>query len=153
MIKFILEKIEASHISSKYIDDFILSKDPEKILNGFLLLGLWANVYPIKYIHSRILDVLFIFKKNVELRQVLTTEENIIKFVKGFYMLFKAFPKLSEDQLSFVSYLKENISYLISDYYLRITAEKMIDRTTYFVENAMIKSEYQNKNTMFTKLN
>lgn len=151
MIKFILKNIESSHVSSKYIDDLIHSKNPEKILNGFLLLGYWANTYPIKYIYTRMLDMIYIMKKSVDLRTVLTTEENIAKFMKGVYLIFKAFPKLNEDQVSFINYLKDNLNYWISDYNLNSFTRKMVDRTNHFVEKVFSRSDYYNENTLFIK--
>lgn len=152
MIKFILENIESSHISSKYIDDFINSKIPDKILNGFLLLGHWAVTYPVKYIYTRILDVLFIFNKNIDLRSILTKEENIFKFFKAIYLLFKAFPKLNEELLLFTNNIKNNLNYWITDYTLNLTAKKMMDRLMNFIDKIMINSDYRNKNTLIINL-
>lgn len=152
MIKFIIENIESSHISSKYIDDFILSKDPQKILGGFLLLGHWANTYPVNYIYTRILDVLFVIKKNVDLRKILINESNINMFFKGIYLLFKAFPKLNEELTSFVNYLKENINLWISDYYLNNYTRKLMDKTVYFIEKFLVDSDYFNKNTNYINI-
>lgn len=153
MIKYIIGNIESSHISSKYIDDFINSKSPEKILNGFILLGYWANTYPLKYIYTRMLDILFIFNKNVDLRSVLTNENNINKFIKGIYLLFKAFPKQNEELQSFLNYIKSNIDNWISDNNLNITTKRMLDKLFYFVERVIINSDYLNKNTLYIHIN
>jgi len=148
MIKYILENIESSHISSKYIDDFINSKIPQKILNGILLLGYWSCVYPLKYIYTRILDILFILKKNVDFRAILTSEENIDKLCKGIYLLYKAFPKLNEEFNMFVIYLKENITLWVSNSDLKNYANRILDRLSYFVDRILIRSEFKNENTL-----
>ena len=152
MIKYILENIESSHICSKYIDDFVNSKVPNRVLNGILLLGHWACIYPLKYIYTRILDILFILRKNVDLRDLLTTEDNVNKLCKGIYLLYKAFPKLHEEFTSFMNYLKENVVNCASNYDLRNYASRMLDRLSYFTERVMIGSEYNNENILHVEL-
>jgi hypothetical protein len=152
MIKFIIENIESSHICSKYIDDLINSKNPKKILDGLLLTGYWANTYPIRYFHTRVLDVIFIFSKNVDLREVFTSEESVSKFLKGIFLLVKAFPKANEDILQFLNTIKNNINYLINDHYLNSKAKVMLDRALYFIENIIINSDFMNENTLYIKI-
>jgi hypothetical protein len=152
-MKFIIENIESSHISSKYFDDFIHSKQVDKILNGFLLVGHWANTYPLNYIYTRILDILFLFQKNVDLKMVLTNESNVDKFLKGIYLLFKAFPGMSGEFMNFACFIKENLKVYITDTSLYNYAIKSIDKLLYFSEKVLVKSQYYNKNSLFLKYN
>lgn len=117
-----------------------------------LLVGYWANTFPIKYIYTRILDILFVLGKNVDLRQVLVNEENVTKFLKGVYLLVKAFPKLNEDILEFLKTVRGNVNYIVSDVNLNSKTQKMMERTFYFLENIIIKSEFENKNTLYMKI-
>jgi hypothetical protein len=153
LIKFITENIESSHISTKYIDFLINSKNPNDIVNGLLLLGHWANTYPNKYIHSRILDILFVLKKSIDLKIVFTKDELSQKFLKGIYLFFKAFPQNSEEILSFLNHLKSNVNNLCSDYTQNNKLKTMINKTLIFLQNTIIDGNYCNENTLYYNLN
>jgi hypothetical protein len=118
-----------------------------------LLIGHWANTYPLKYIYTRILDIFFILQKNVDLRTIFINEDNISNFFKAIYLIFKAFPKCCEEFQHFIQYCSKTIKYCISDYNLLNFTEKVIDRMTLFIEKVIVKSDYQNKNTMLIKYN
>lgn len=150
LIQFIINEVEASHISSKFFDYFFQnSKEPHRILNGFLLICHWANKYPLKYIYTKLLDVLFIFRKTIDLRTILINEENISKFIKGLFLLFKAFPHLDEDFLAFIKYLKNSVSNLINDYSLANYAKEQIEKLMKFTSRKLKNSNYRNTNTFF----
>ena len=150
LIQFIIDEVEESHISLKYFDNiFKNSKDPNTILNGLILLGHWANKYPIKYIYTKILDVLYMLKKTIDLRTIFTNENKVSKFIKGLFLLFKAFPKLDEDFMGFVNYLKNSISNLINDYSLSNYTKEQIDKLVRFINGQMKNSTYRNNNTFF----
>jgi hypothetical protein len=104
-----------------------------------------------KYIQSRILDVIFILSRNVDLRLLLNEEEAIRKFLKGIYLLIKAFPSINEDIFEFVRTIKTNIDHIIIDINTNNKVKKMLDRMHYFIEIVLLKS-YTNKNTMFILL-
>lgn len=154
LIQFIINEVEASHISSKFFDYFIQnSKEPHRILNGFLLICHWANKYPLKFIYTKLLDVLFIFRKTIDLRTILINEENISKFIKGLFLLFKAFPHLDEDFIAFIKYLKNSVSNLINDYSLANYAKEQIEKLMKFTSRKLKNSNYRNTNTFFIQFN
>jgi hypothetical protein len=116
------------------------------------LIGYWANTYPVKYIHTRILDILFMVSKSVDLKGVLVTDDNVNKFLKGLYLFIKAFPKLSEEMVNYINSIKVKIDAIITGSHLSNDLKKKLDRMYYFIEISLIKSDYYNKNTMFIKV-
>ena len=112
-------------------------------------MGYWSNTYPLKYIYFRILDILFNLSRNIDLRLLMKNEKDISLFFKGIYLLIKAFPGLNEEIINFLNLIKNRIDYLISDNTTNNNVKKMLDRMFYFIDIALIKSRYENKNTSF----
>jgi hypothetical protein len=101
-----------------------------------------------KYIQSRILDLIFNLSRNVDLRLLMNSEETILKLLKGLYLLIKAFPAFNDDILVFLKTIKNNLDYVITDMNTNNKVKKSLDRMNYFIESVLLKS-YSNKNTMF----
>ena len=157
LIEFILNNIEYGQESSKYFDkifnEFI--KDNTKLLNGFILFGHWINKYPYKDFYTKTKDVLFIFQRIIDLKNLFDSEENVNKFVRGIFLIFKAFPIASDDTKQFLNFLKKESDSLINknnDSLINHTKEK-IEKLYKFIHKEIFKNEkYKNKNTDFVEI-
>ena len=157
LIEFILNNIEYGHMSSKYFDKIFneFVKDHTKLLNGFILFGHWINKYPFKDFHIKAKDVLFIFQRTIDLKNLFDSEDNVNKFVRGVFLIFKAFPIASDDSKQFLYFLKKESDSLINknnDSLINHTKEK-IEKLYKFIHKEIFKNgKYKNKNTDFVEI-
>ncbi len=157
LIEFILNNVECGHMSSKYFDKIFneFVKDHTKLLNGFILFGYWINKYPFKDFHTKAKDVLFIFQRTIDLKNLFDSEDNVNKFARGVFLIFKAFPIASDDTKQFLNFLKKESDSLINknnDSLINHTKEK-IEKLYKFIHKEILKNEkYKNKNSNFVEI-
>jgi len=152
LIRYLINHVDSSHICSKTVDELIMSNKETYIINGILLLGYWANKYPLKYSLQRINDILSILKK-IDLNKFLVELEFIEKLLKGLFLFIKAFPNLSENIIDYIKCnLKENIEFISNDIKLKNSINLLIDETLFFVQNFIIDQNYVNLYTSNTKI-
>ena len=157
LIEFILNNVEYGHMSSKYFDKIFneFVKDHTKLLNGFILFGHWINKYPFKDFHTKAKDVLFIFQRTIDLKNLFDSEDNVNKFVRGVFLIFKAFPIASDDTKQFLNFLKKESDSLINknnDSLINHTKEK-IEKLYKFIHKEILKNEkYKNKNSDYVEI-
>jgi len=76
-------------------------------------------------------------------------EDNSIKFFKAIYLFSKAYPKISEEIISFINFIRKNIANISSELTLPSSMlKKMLDNTVVFIEKVLINSDYYNKQTL-----
>ena len=150
LIKFLIEKIDASHISCdlfEYIYNVNRNEmDINFILNIFILFGFWANKYPLKTIYIKSRDILFTFEKVIGIQKILVNEDYENKFIKGLYLIAKAFPKVNNDVKVFVELL---IKTLKEKKFRKTTIEKFEKLFKFMIIEFFENKNYRNLNTLY----
>ena len=157
LIDFIINNVEYGHMSSNYFEKIFneYMKDNTKFLNGFILFGCWINKYPLKELFIKAKDFFFIFQRTIDLKNLLDSEENVNKFGRGVFLIFKAFPIATDDTKQFLIFLKKESDALINknNYSLINHTKEKIEKLCKFINSEIFKNEkYKNKNTNFVDL-
>ena len=144
-------------MSSKYFEKIFNEyiKDHTRFLNSFILFGYWINKYPLKEFFTKAKDFFFIFQRTIDLKNLFDSEENVNKFVRGVFLIFKAFPIASDDTKQFLNFLKKESDSLINknNYSLINHTKEKIEKLCKFINKEIFKNEkYKNKNTNFVDL-
>ena len=157
LIEFIINNVESGHMSSKYFEKIFNEyiKDHTRFLNSFILFGYWINKYPLKEFFTKAKDFFFIFQRTIDLKNLFDSEENVNKFVRGVFLIFKAFPIASDDTKQFLNFLKKESDSLTNknNYSLINHTKEKIEKLCKFINKEIFKNEkYKNKNTNFVDL-
>ena len=150
LLKFLIEKIDVSHISCnlfEYIYNVNRNEmDLNFILNIFILFGFWVNKYPLEKIYIKSQDILFTFEKVIGIQKILVNEEYENKFIKGLYLIAKAFPKVNNDVKVFVELL---IKILKEKKFRKSTIEKFEKLFKFMINEFFENKNYRNLNTLY----
>ena len=149
-LKFLIEKIDVSHISCnlfEYIYNVNRNEmDLNFILNIFILFGFWVNKYPLEKIYIKSQDILFTFEKVIGIQKILVNEEYENKFIKGLYLIAKAFPKVNNDVKVFVELL---IKILKEKKFRKSTIEKFEKLFKFMINEFFENKNYRNLSTLY----
>ena len=149
-LKFLIEKIDVSHISCnlfEYIYNVNRNEmDLNFILNIFILFGFWVNKYPLEKIYVKSQDILFTFEKVIGIQKILVNEEYENKFIKGLYLIAKAFPKVNNDVKVFVELL---IKILKEKKFRKSTIEKFEKLFKFMINEFFENKNYRNLSTLY----
>ena len=150
LLKFLIEKIDVSHISCnlfEYIYNVNRNEmDLNFILNIFILFGFWVNKYPLEKIYIKSQDILFTFEKVIGIQKILVNEEYENKFIKGLYLIAKAFPKVNNDVKVFVELL---IKILKEKKFRKSTIEKFEKLFKFMINEFFENKNYRNLSTLY----